>query len=1066
MLVSVVVSAQQQPKGLTAASGEYIGFLEHLPADYNSNPSTRYPLIIFLHGIGERGNGTTDLQNITANGIPKSIKNGHPMKFFWNGKWESFIVLSPQLSYNYGDWPDFYVDAMIKYARQNLRIDEHRIILTGLSLGGGGVWAWSGNSLSNAKSLAAIGVSCGVCRWTDYSNIAKADLPVWAFHAENDGTVGVGCTTSAVDAINQNNPDVKPYMTIWPDGYHWIWDRVYDTEYSWQNPNIYEWFLGQNNALGPNKRPKAKAGNEIKVNAAKGTATLDASGSKDQDGNIVRYIWRQVSGPASATIANEVSTSATTAVSGLTTEGTYQFEVRVVDNRADWTTDVVNVRVSKKGDGNDDGNGNGKDNGNGNGNGDQSGSKKKPPVAVAGSPVTITLPTSSAALYGTGSYDNDGYITSYQWTKASGPSCNISNPNSANTNITNLVQGTYQFSLRVTDNNGNSATASVGVTVNAAAPPPVNPPVAVAGSDVTITLPTNTAALNGNGSYQTNGSIQAYKWEKIQGPQQGQVDNSSNAYTTLSNLTSGTYKFRLTVWDNSWTQATSVVTVTVNPAPVSNKPPVAVTSGDATITAPASSVNVSGSASYKPNGSILAYKWEKASGPSQYNIANPGASNTTISNLLQGTYQFKLTVWDDQWTAASSTLTITVNAAPAPSDKLPVAKAGNDITITVGDKASLNGTGSYDPDGYLIAYKWAKINGPNQGTISNENASYTTVSNLAEGTYIFQLTVWDNLWAASSDFITVTVKAKDKGNDNGGGSTGQSNTPVAKANPDFGVTLPVNNVSLSSSGSWSPNGSISYFKWEKVSGPSANIASPDAASTLVRDMAAGQYAFKLTVWDNFWISASTIVNVVINQPPVPVTASEVNITWPQNNVMLYGSNSYDPDGSLFDYKWEKIDGPSQYKIAKDNDANAAISNLVQGSYHFRFTVWDNYWYPTSTTVTVNVKGYSGAAGARAATDAIAESNNTRNPSVHIKPMLYPNPVRSTLFVTGTDEATGNAVINIHDMNGRLVKTMPFNKSQQVYQQSINVAGMLPGVYYLDVMIGNKKRFSTSFLKNN
>src|SRR5215831_9082018 len=105
-------------QGLTAANGTFIGFEQWLPMDYNTNTGHKYPLIIFLHGIGERGNGTTQLGSVMANGLAADIASGNKMKFYWNGKWESFIVLMPQLSPNYGWWYNFYIDEMLNYAKQ------------------------------------------------------------------------------------------------------------------------------------------------------------------------------------------------------------------------------------------------------------------------------------------------------------------------------------------------------------------------------------------------------------------------------------------------------------------------------------------------------------------------------------------------------------------------------------------------------------------------------------------------------------------------------------------------------------------------------------------------------------------------------------------------------------------------------------------------------------------------------------------------------------------------------------------------------------------------------------
>jgi len=136
------VFSQQVPKSLTASNGEFVGFYQFTPYDYTQNPTKKYPLIIFLHGIGERGNGTTELPWVLGDAIPRIINAGGTMTYTnpVTGQKETFIVLSPQLSKNYGWWQNFYVDEMLKYARQNFRVDENKIYLTGLSAGGGGTY--------------------------------------------------------------------------------------------------------------------------------------------------------------------------------------------------------------------------------------------------------------------------------------------------------------------------------------------------------------------------------------------------------------------------------------------------------------------------------------------------------------------------------------------------------------------------------------------------------------------------------------------------------------------------------------------------------------------------------------------------------------------------------------------------------------------------------------------------------------------------------------------------------------------------------------------------------------
>ena len=90
-----------------------------------------------------------------------------------------------------------------------------------------------------------------------------------------------------------------------------------------------------------------------------------------------------------------------------------------------------------------------------------------PPVANAGEDQVITLPSNSVNLDGRASTDPDNNIRSYQWTKISGPSSfTIANPSSVQTQVTNLVEGVYQFELKVTDNDGLFAKDTIQINVN------------------------------------------------------------------------------------------------------------------------------------------------------------------------------------------------------------------------------------------------------------------------------------------------------------------------------------------------------------------------------------------------------------------------------------------------------------------------------------------------------------------------------------------------------------------------------------------------------------------------
>jgi hypothetical protein len=194
--------------------------------------------------------------------------------------------------------------------------------------------------------------------------------------------------------------------------------------------------------------------------------------------------------------------------------------------------------------------------------------QNQPPTANAGSDQIITLPTNTASLKGTGA-DSDGSVSSYNWSKLSGPSGGtITNSTSASTTITGLIQGTYVFVLKVTDNVGATGFDTIQVNVKAAVANTT--PVVDAGAHQTIVLPVNSTSLNGSGSVE-GGTISAYNWQKLSGPSSGIIVNASAATTKVTELVEGTYVFQLKVTDNRGTSNTADVQVKVT-APVNLLP--------------------------------------------------------------------------------------------------------------------------------------------------------------------------------------------------------------------------------------------------------------------------------------------------------------------------------------------------------------------------------------------------------------------------------------------------------------------------------------------------------------
>lgn len=182
-------------------------------------------------------------------------------------------------------------------------------------------------------------------------------------------------------------------------------------------------------------------------------------------------------------------------------------------------------------------------------------------------------------------------------------------------------------------------------------------PFANAGSNITMALPNNSTILSGGGT-DPDGTIVTYSWTRVSGPPIYSLGTANAPTTTLSNLIAGNYRFRLRVTDNNGAEGVDTVSVTVvNSA--ANQPPVANAGSSLNLTLPFNSTTLSGSAT-DADGSVTTYTWTRISGPTNYTFGTPNAAITSVSDLIQGTYVFRLTVTDDNGLSAFDNVTINV----------------------------------------------------------------------------------------------------------------------------------------------------------------------------------------------------------------------------------------------------------------------------------------------------------------------------------------------------------------------------------------------------------------------
>jgi len=203
-----------------------LNYLLYLPQDYDSHSNKRWPLILFLHGAGERGD---DLEQVKTHGIPKIVEEVDDFPF---------ITVSPQCPED-SLWSDHFevLDALLKEIEENYRVDPGRIYLTGLSLGGYGSWHFA---TLYPKRFAAVVPICGggmpMYGFPDRVSVLK-DVPLWVFHGAKDETVPLEESQKLVDVLKRSGGNVR--FTVYPDAEHDSWTRTYE------NPELYEWLLKQ-----------------------------------------------------------------------------------------------------------------------------------------------------------------------------------------------------------------------------------------------------------------------------------------------------------------------------------------------------------------------------------------------------------------------------------------------------------------------------------------------------------------------------------------------------------------------------------------------------------------------------------------------------------------------------------------------------------------------------------------------------------------------------------------------------------------------------------------------------
>lgn len=310
-------------------------FWAYTPPSYDDE-GPGHPLLVCLHG----GSSIGDDLNMLLEGTHET-----PAYLISESRWNTdlpFVVISPQLkrdlsvpNYKEQEWAPDLVNEVIEFVKSNYNVDENRIYVTGISLGGGGVWNYAASYPDQVAAILPMGSKTPLGQ----ACVLK-DIPTWAFHGENDALVTPSFTRDMVNAMNNCNPSglYKANATVSFSMGHEVWNQVFNMQGGY---DIYHWMLSFEKGNHSNKAPFVFTGLDRKIAVRPGPIYL-SSEFFDSDGTIDLVQWTQTGGNPALTL-EETNTKMLKIVNP--SVGTFTFRLTATDNDNATSYDEIQIQI-------------------------------------------------------------------------------------------------------------------------------------------------------------------------------------------------------------------------------------------------------------------------------------------------------------------------------------------------------------------------------------------------------------------------------------------------------------------------------------------------------------------------------------------------------------------------------------------------------------------------------------------------------------------------------------------------------------------------------------------------